>query len=224
LPAQDFDGGYRGKLRLLPALPVASLRKHLEFVAESLLGYERFFEALSQNDKRSSQVRFRWRNLDLRFFRSLKKRTPAAFAHDWCIAYNVNGSLNYSRAIVSELLFHEIFHLNDFEHDYWSERALQDIYLSIKKRCRGQRQCLQAYCRGMVTVKGGSYYAFHADNDVREYAAELATIFLREQSAALAGKAPKKPFKCLKPENAKAWRLLKDEFFGAHDLLPACLP
>jgi hypothetical protein len=34
----------------------------------------------------------------------------------------------------------------------------------------------------------------------------------------------KPPFKCGPPENAKAWDLLKDEFFGGVDLVPPCRP
>jgi hypothetical protein len=31
-----------------------------------------------------------------------------------------------------------------------------------------------------------------------------------------------KPFKCGNPENAKAWALVVQEFFGGVDLIPAC--
>jgi hypothetical protein len=37
LAEQDFDGGYRGKLHLVPRLGMASHRKHLEFAANALL-------------------------------------------------------------------------------------------------------------------------------------------------------------------------------------------
>ncbi|NOU27651.1 MAG: hypothetical protein HOO96_07045 [Polyangiaceae bacterium] len=66
-------------------------------------------------------------------------------------------------------------------------------------------------------------YAFQPGNDVREYAAELAVRYFREQSAMLAKKPLAKPaFKCGPQENALAFRLFVDEFFDGVDRTPAC--
>jgi hypothetical protein len=43
LPAQDFDGAYRGKLRLEPRLPVHAHRRHLELAAAALRDFDSFF-------------------------------------------------------------------------------------------------------------------------------------------------------------------------------------
>ncbi len=73
--------------------------------------------------------------------------------------------------------------------------------------------------------KTGRYDAFQRQNgDVAgEYAAELATRSFLEQRDALAGRrADGGRFKCRTDENARAWRLLADEFFGGVDLVPPC--
>jgi hypothetical protein len=171
-----------------------------------------------------ASIRYRWRALALRFFRSLKKRTPAAFAHGWSLAYNTNGSLNHSVAVVRELLFHEIFHLNDRDHGAWSYKALEGIYAAIVARCGTKKACLAPYAPGWVVVVGGTYYAFQPGNDVAEYAAEVAIQYLREQTVALKGGKVKAPFKCGPTENAKAWKLVADEFFGGVDQVPDCPP
>jgi hypothetical protein len=83
-------------------------------------------------------------------------------------------------------------------------------------------------------VRGGTYYAFQPGNDVREYAAELAVRYFKEQSAAIAptssadhpgGGIPfglKTPFKCTGSENATSWKAMVLEFFGGIDLTVAC--
>ena len=48
------------------------------------------------------------------------KRTPSAYAFGWTIEYNVAGSLLTSSGGVLETLWHELFHLNDFDHGDWS--------------------------------------------------------------------------------------------------------
>jgi hypothetical protein len=81
-------------------------------------------------------------------------------------------------------------------------------------------------------LKVGGFYAFHPDNGVGEYAAELAIRYYREQRAVLgmatpADAKPRAPhatgaFKCGPPDNARAWDLLVREFFGGVDLVPPC--
>jgi hypothetical protein len=220
LPEEDFDGGYRGIIHLVPALPAGKDRRHLKFVAESLYSYQELFAEL---EKRSGKtLAYRARDLAFFFFRSQKKRTPAAFAHGWSVGYNVNGSLNHSVDVVRELLFHEIFHLNDHAHGDWSHTALAAVYRSIQKKCGTRMKCLAPYAQGFVKVVGGTYYAFTPGNGVWEYAAELSIQYLREQREIIAGRKVKKPFKCGPPENARAWKLLVDEFFSGVDLVPPC--
>lgn len=221
LPEQWMDGGYRGKLHLVPEAPVNGQRKHLEWVASSAYDFDRFFEGLSARAKQP--IRYRHRPLMLRYFRSVSARTPSAFAYEWTVAYNLAGSLHRTADAVRETMFHEIFHLNDKDHEYWSARALASLYDGIAARCGIKIPCLRPYAPSETIIRGGTYYAFHPDNGVTEYAAELALRFYREQRAFLLKKPlDKKAFKCGPPENAKAWELLRDEFFGGVDLVPPC--
>ncbi len=227
LPEQDFEGGYRGMIHLVPQLPIGAERKHLEFTAGALTEIDAFLsdtERLSASltdEQRLAGVafRYRWRVLELRFFRSLKKRTPAAFAIDWTVSYNTNGTLNGSLPVVRSLLFHEIFHLND---DDWSERELSADYDTIVKKCGTGIECLTRYVPEPLIVKGGTYYSFMPGNGVREYAADLALRYFRDQREVMQGRVVKKPFKCAAPENARAWAKLSQRFFGGVDRLPSC--
>lgn len=221
LPEQWMDGGYRGKLHLVPEAPVNGTRKHLEWVASSAYDFDRFFEGLSAQAKQP--IRYRHKPLLLRYFRSVAARTPSAFAHEWTVAYNLAGSLHRTADAVRETMFHEVFHLNDQHHGRWSLKALSSLYDGIAGRCGTKIPCLTPYAPTETVIRGGTYYAFHPDNGVGEYAAELALRFYREQRAVLLKKPlGKKAFKCGPPENAKAWELLRDEFFGGVDLVPGC--
>lgn len=220
LAEQDMEGGYRGTIHLMPQLPTGASRKHLEYVALALSDFDSFFAALEQRTGRP--VKYRWRGLELRFFRSLRKRTPAAFAQGWAVAYNVNGTLNGSAGAVRDLLFHELFHLNDADHSTWSSTALSALYERIVKRCGVTTTCLTPYAPDPLIVHGGTYYSFMPGNGVQEYAADLALRYSREQRAALAGKSVAHPFKCGPQENAAAWKLLVEEFFAGADAVPEC--
>jgi hypothetical protein len=220
LPEQDLEGGYRGRIHLLPRLPVGPERHHLEWLAAALLELDPFFAHLAALS--AQKPRYRWRALELEFFASVKKRTPAAFASGWAIAYNVNGTLNYSQKSVRDLLFHELFHLNDRAHREWSGRALTSIYASIVERCGTAIACLTPYAPDPLIVHGGTYYSFMPGNGVVEYAADLALRYSREQRQVFAGEVVKHPFKCGPHENALAWRALVEEFFGGADAVPAC--
>jgi len=48
-----------------------------------------------------------------------------------------------------------------------------------------------------------------------EYAADLAKRYFVEQRTVLGGGTVARPFKCLTAENAEAWALLAERFFGA---------
>lgn len=218
LPEQDFEGGYRGRLHLIPRLPVGRERKHLEWAAGALLDFERFFSALG------GTPHYRWRALDFRFFESVKRRTPSAFAVDWAVAYNVSGSLFGSEAGVRGTLFHEVFHLNDQAHGNWSGRALSSLFNRIVKKCGVQTKCLAPYAPDSIKVRGGTYYAFQPGNGVGEYAADIARRYYAEHRALQVKEKAIKPFKCNNAESAMAWGLVVHEFFGSVDLIPECPP
>jgi hypothetical protein len=84
--------------------------------------------------------------------------------------------------------------------------------------------CLTPFAPTEMTVRGGTYYAFHPNNGaaVREYAAELALRYYREQRAYAKDLPHPRRFKCGPKENAVSWKLLVDEFFGGVDHTPAC--
>ncbi len=219
LPAQRFDGGYRGVLRLVPALPAGADRAQLEWVAAALRDFDDFFAVIATH----GQIHYRWQGLELRFFRTVGNTTPNAFASGWTIAYNVNGSIDTSAAAARETLFHEIFHLDDADHGDWSPRHLTALHDSIVRRCGARTACLAPYAPTATIVRQGTYYAFQPGNDVREYAAEVALRWYREQRTAIGGERPAgRPFKCGPEENGRAWRAIADEFFGGVDLVPPC--
>lgn len=211
-----FDGGYRGPVHILPAVPSAALRPHLAWVASAFREYEAFFRVVPS-------ARYRYRDLAIRFFSSEGKRTPSAYATGWTIAYNVSGAINVSEQSVRETLFHELFHLNDEFRDHWSKTALVEIRDAILRKCGTSTPCLTPYAPASTIVKGSTYYAFHPANGADEYGAELALRYFREERAAIRKEAlPGKPFKCLTPENAKAWTAIAREFFGGYDATPSC--
>jgi hypothetical protein len=235
-PRETMEGGWRGTLHLVPTLPIGKERNHLEWISEATRDYDAFFEALT--DGTTPRLPYVWRGLAFRFMRSVGARTPSAYALldrregpqvagtsvVWTIAYNVEGSLNKSQDAVRELVFHENFHLNDQNHGDWSVRVLGPTFDAIVGRCGTKMACLTPYTPTEMTVRGGTYYAFQPNNGaaVREYAAELALRYYREQRAYSKSLPHPKRFKCGTKENALAWKLLVNEFFGAIDHTPAC--
>jgi hypothetical protein len=228
--AHTMDGGYRGSIRIEPAVPVNADRKHIEWIRAAMSDLDRFWSALDAvaPSREAGPARYRWRPLTLRFMRSMNgKRTPSAYAHDWTVAWNLEGSLHTSSDAARETLVHEIFHLNDRAHsssgdDWWSERALGRDYDAIVKRCGTSRACLAPFAPNHTTVRGGTYYAFQPGNGVVEYAAELALRYYREQRSVLFALKQEKAFKCGPPENARAWDAMREEFFGGVDVVPPC--
>jgi hypothetical protein len=220
---EDMDGGFRGTIHLVPELPIAGYRRHLEWVDGALRDYDDFFAKLSPDP-----VRYRWRDLQVRFVRSVRKHTPSAFALPWTVSYNVEGSLLKSADAVRETLFHEIFHMNDADHGDWSATALRADYEAIIARCgttRASTPCLAPFAPSETKVKKATYYAFQQNNGdpVHEYAAELALRYYREQrEMERRGRLSKRAFKCGPPENARSWDALVAEFFAGHDLVPPC--
>lgn len=219
LSPQRFDGGYRGTIALIPALPVGADRKQLAWVADALRDFDDFFAAI----RARGIPRYRWRPVTVRFFRSVGKTTPNAFASDWTVAYNVNGSIDTSPDHVRETLFHEIFHLDDADHADWSPQRLTAIQDAIERKCGVRKDCLAPYAPTSTVVRRGTYYAFQPGNDVHEYAAEVALRWYVEQRAIVRGERPVRPaFKCGPQENRRAWEAIVDEFFGGVDLVPGC--
>jgi hypothetical protein len=219
LPEETFDGGYRGMVHLVPAVPTGADRKHLEWVVAALSDFDAFFAGLSAH----GQPRYRWQRLTLRFFRSVGKTTPNAFAQGWTVAYNVNGSIDTNPTQSRETLFHEIFHLDDADHGDWSAANLTALQDAIRRKCGARTACLAPYAPTSTIVRNGTYYAFQPGNDVHEYAAEIAIRYYREQRAILRGEHPIRPaYKCGPPANKQAWDALAKEFFGGVDLVGAC--
>jgi hypothetical protein len=221
--AHVMDGGWRGKLSLVPELPVRHHRRHLAWIVSAYADFNHFFEALGE----PAQRRYHHQPIALRFFRSVGRTTPSAYAHPWVIAYNVSGSLHRGPDAVRETLFHEIFHLNDSTRGDWSRKHLTPHYDAIVARCTGQGRlstpCLRPYAPGDTVVRGGTYYAFQPGNGVGEYAAEIATRYYQEHRRLLAGKAlSRSPFKCGPKPNGQVWSMFVDEFFGGVDRVAAC--
>ncbi|MDB4953494.1 MAG: hypothetical protein JWO36_1063 [Myxococcales bacterium] len=218
-----MDGGYRGKIHLVPQLPTGRYRQHLARVAAAMKSIDEF---LASDQSGDSARRYRWRALAFRFVRSINKRTPSAYATAWSIEYNVEGSLLTSERGVRETLFHELFHLNDEDHGDWSAKTLASDYDAIVAKCGEHVRCYAPYAPNDTRVIAtGSYYAFQQDNgnSVHEYAAELAVRYLKEQTEILSKQKLSRPaFKCGPPENARAWKSLVDEFFGGYDRVPEC--
>jgi hypothetical protein len=227
LAEQDMDGGWRGKLHLVPELPVGRYEPHLEWLRAAALDYDGFFASLNApaGGADARPVPYRWRGIELRFFRSVGGHRPSAFAEGWSIAYNVEGSLNLDANAVRELFFHEIFHLNDAAHGDWSVGALGALYEGLVARCGTRVDCLTPFAPTSTRVRNGTYYAFQPNNgmSVREYAAELSVRYYREQRDAGSGATIRHPFKCGPAENGRAWKLLVDEFFAGRDRTPACM-
>lgn len=223
-PEEQMDGGYRGTIKLVPQLPIGAYRTHLVWTDQAMRAIDGWFTALYDGTK--LQPSYRWTALAFRFVRSVKKRTPSAYAFGWTIEYNVAGSLLTSADGVRETLFHELFHLNDESHGDWSARTLQTDYDAIVARCGIRASCLAPYAPNTTKVRAtGTYYAFQPNNGngVHEYAAELAVRYFHEQSEMLRrGKLARAAFKCGPAENARAWQAFVDEFFAGRDLVPAC--
>lgn len=223
-PDETLDGGYRGRIHLVPQLPLGEHRRHLAWVAEAMQAIDGFFRDAFPAD---APPRYRWRGLAFRFVRSVGKRTPSAYADGWAVEYNVAGSLLTSADGVRDTLVHELFHSNDEDHGDWSASHLEADYHAILARCgpAPRTACLAPYAPHTTMVRGGTYYAFQQNNGnaVHEYAAELALRYFREQREMLArGKLSAPAFKCGPAENGRAWRALVGEFFAGRDRVPAC--
>ena len=220
--AHWMDGGFRGRIRLVPAWPTRNAQRHLHAIVRAHDAIEKTLAAL--RTRTTQPVRYRHRNIVYRFCRSVRRTTPSAYAGGWTIGYNVAGSLHKSDDAILTTVVHEIFHLND-EDDGFSTRELGGLHAAIVARCGTARRCVAPYSPTATTVRGGTYYAFQPDNGdaVLEYGAELASRYLLDQRAMLEqGRVPAPVFKCATTENAQAYAKVGKAFFGGVDLSPAC--
>lgn len=215
------DGDYRGRVDVEPRAPIGDDRRHLEGLLDALDSVDATLSELARHG--AQPLRFVRKPAVIRFFETRNATTPSAYAEDATIAYNLRGECWASPFSVFETLVHELFHLSDIAHGNWSARALGEQYDAIRARCQGDQSCLEPYAPHETKVDGGIFYAFHPTSDVREYAAELATRYVREQRERLwtSLDAPR-PFKCLASDNEVVWKKLADEFFGGVDLTPPC--
>jgi hypothetical protein len=224
-PRQTMDGGWRGMLELVPEPALGRHRRHLLWLVPAYQDFRTFFDGLEKRG--GKKPAYRYAPIRLRFFRSVGRTTPSAYASGWSVAYNVSGSLHTTKDAVRETMFHETFHLNDREHGRWSAKVLTPHYEGVLETCTKNKllstACLRPYAPNETMVRGGTYYAFQPGNGVWEYAAELAIRYYREHRQVLAGKKlSKKAFKCGPEPNPSTWKLLADEFFGGVDLVPPC--
>jgi hypothetical protein len=222
-------------IRIEPAVPLNGERKHLEWIVAAMRDFDGFFVELDHHAATRREdsgaalpvQRYRFKPITLRFMRSVAARTPSAYAHDWTVAWNLAGSLHTSADAVRETLFHEIFHLNDVAHappatEFWSPGVLGAPFDAVVRKCGTAIPCLGPFTPNETIVRGGTYYSFQPGNGVREYAAELALRYYREQRATLRTLPKVKPFKCGPAENLRSWNAMRDEFFGGIDAVPPC--
>ncbi|MFO0762202.1 MAG: hypothetical protein U0359_37530 [Byssovorax sp.] len=220
LPDETNDDGRGGKVHLAPARPVGDNREQLAWLIHAFRDYAEVLAGLAQK----APLDFRDRPVDLRFFVSRDARAPSAFAVKNNVGYNLYGLLNVSEDAVREIVFHELFHLNDDRHARWSSRAIAPIYDRIIARCGRRGACLAPYAP-TDTKSDGVYYAFAQPGGAREYAAEVGVRYYREQRLMLQKKPlATRAFKCGPPENLAAWTLVSTELFGGADLVPDCAP
>lgn len=217
-----MDGGFRGIIELVPAWPIGRNARLLAWVRGAHDRIERVLGSVRPFAVRP--IAYAHRGITYRFVRSVGRRTPSAYASSWTVGFNVEGSLHRSPDAVTATLVHEILHLND-ESDGWTASSLRSIHASILARCRGSARCLSRYAPTPVRVRGGTYYSFQPDNGdaVVEYGAELASRWFAEhEELDRTGRLRRPPFKCLAPENAAAYSLVAQRFFGGVDRTPAC--
>jgi hypothetical protein len=222
-----MDGGWRGMIDLVPEPPVGAHRRHLTWLLAAARDHDAFFEGLARASGKT--IGYRHAPIELKFFRSVGRTTPSAYASGWSIAWNVSGSLHVSEDAARETMFHETFHLNDRAHGHWSESALTPHFDAVMARCttsgRLSTPCLTPYAPNRTMVRGGTYYAFQPGNGVWEYAAELAIRYYKEHRTQLANQPlGERAFKCGPDPNGTTWKLLVDAFFDGVDLTPACTP
>ena len=155
----------RGRVELVPSGRPAMHLRHLR-AALRAPRHPREHTLSGLRARAPQPIRYGHRGIVYRFFRSVRRTTPSAYAGEWTIAYNVAGSLYRNDEAILATLAHEIFHLND-EEERFSSRALRAIHRAIVRRCGMSRRCLAPYSPTATTVRGGTYYAFQPNNGER---------------------------------------------------------
>lgn len=61
LPAETYDGGFRGDIRLVPALPTGTYRKHVVRVRDAMRDIDDFFVTIAS--AASAPLAYRWREV-----------------------------------------------------------------------------------------------------------------------------------------------------------------
>jgi hypothetical protein len=219
----SIDGLAGEEVELYPALPVGEHRHHLAWLHALLEGFASFVDGVKVHAPRP--VTFEPRPRAFVFFRTSGSSYPSAYTWNGVIGYNLDGPLHTNLDDVRTTLFHELFHFNDARIGTWSNEVLGEIFASVIAKCGDAHDCLARYAPYDTLVPEGTYYGFDERiRDVREYAAELALRYYIEHEAILGGgHLDRTPFKCLSSENAAAWQLLVDTFFGGADLTPSCI-
>src|SRR6185295_16752608 len=75
---QEMNGGFRGQIHIVPEVPSGKHRRHLGWVDGASRDFDGFFEGLAP--AASAPIRYRHRPLAYRFFRSVGRTTPSAYA------------------------------------------------------------------------------------------------------------------------------------------------
>jgi len=219
------DDGMRGEVPVEPALPIGEERKHLEWFTQSLGVLDSVLAKIQAAN--TGALIFFPKPKVVKFFQTPSGATPSAYVVRDDIAYNIRGELWASPDSTFETIAHELFHIADGQRGDWSTRVLLPTYRAIVERCALSQDanCLDRYAP-LETKIDGAYYAFHPNNPVFEYGAELAARFLREHRALLENRplSAKSAFHCQAPENDVVWKQLANEFFGGVDLTPPCEP
>ena len=155
-PPETMEGGWRGQLHLVPALPVGKERRHLEWVAEAARDYDWFFEELSRGE--AGAPRYVWRGLAFRFMRSVGARTPSAYAIDWTIAYNLAGSLNTGPEGVSRCVSGQ-GQSRHLATGSWGFHPRRSRAMALRMVSSFRMQAMSATCAGFPFSTSRSYMA-----------------------------------------------------------------
>ena len=132
-----MDGGFRGKIHLVPEPPIGKYRKHLEWVSAAAGSLDDFFTK-QFDGKRSRTIAGATSRFASCARSASTRRAPTRDlgANDvWTIEYNVEGSLLTSETGVRETIVHELFHINDEAHKDWSQHTLANDFNAIVKKC-----------------------------------------------------------------------------------------
>ena len=215
-----MDGGYRGKIHLVPQLPIGSYRNHIVWVSAAMTAFDEFFTALFK-DHASTELSL------------ARPRVPVRALDQEAHAERVRDELD------------DRIQRRRLAADERDRRARDDVSRAVSPQRRRARRLVGEDSRRPTTTRSsrsagqsagaGAVRAERHEGPrdrhllrvpaeqrraVHEYAAELAVRYFKEQTEMLAAGKLKPAFKCGPPENARAWQALVDEFFAGRDLVP----